>query len=112
MKVFLDTNVLASAAATRGLCADVLREAFASHELIISEQVLKELRRVLSARLVVDQDLVDDFIRLVAVGLQAHVAGLVVDHPSAHGDDVFADLVHQTDFLQGIDATVGQRKID
>ena len=31
MKVFLDTNVLASAAATRGLCADVLREVFASH---------------------------------------------------------------------------------
>lgn len=26
MKVFLDTNVLVSAIATRGLCADVLRE--------------------------------------------------------------------------------------
>jgi putative PIN family toxin of toxin-antitoxin system len=65
MKVFLDTNVLAGAAATRGLCADVLREAFASHELIISEQVLKELRRVLRAKFGVDQDLADDFIRLL-----------------------------------------------
>ncbi len=40
MKVFLDTNVLASAAVTRGLCSDVLREVFASHDLFISEQVL------------------------------------------------------------------------
>jgi putative PIN family toxin of toxin-antitoxin system len=65
MKVFLDTNVLASAAATRGLCADVLREAFASHELIISEQVLKELKRVLRSKFGVDPDLVNDFIRLL-----------------------------------------------
>ena len=39
MRVFLDTNVLAGAAAARGLCADVLRELFASHELIISDYI-------------------------------------------------------------------------
>jgi putative PIN family toxin of toxin-antitoxin system len=65
MKVFLDTNVLASAAATRGLCADVLREVFASHELFISEQVLSELRRVLRLKFGVRQDLIDDFISLL-----------------------------------------------
>jgi putative PIN family toxin of toxin-antitoxin system len=65
MKVFLDTNVLASAAATRGLCADVLREVFASHELFISEQVLNELGRVLKLKFGVGQDLVDDFIWLL-----------------------------------------------
>jgi uncharacterized protein len=61
MKVFLDTNVLASAAATRGLCADVLREVFASHDLLISEQVLSELKRVLKSKFGLSQDLIDDF---------------------------------------------------
>jgi putative PIN family toxin of toxin-antitoxin system len=65
MKVFLDTNVLASAAATRGLCADVLREVFASHELFVSDQVLAELRRVLRLKFGVGQDLIDDFIWLL-----------------------------------------------
>jgi len=65
MKVFLDTNVLASAAATRGLCADVLREVFASHELFISDHVLIELRRVLRLKFGVSQALIDDFIELL-----------------------------------------------
>ena len=65
MKVFLDTNVLASAAATRGLCADVLRQVFASHQLCISEQVLNELNRVLKFKFGVGQDLIDDFIWLL-----------------------------------------------
>jgi uncharacterized protein len=65
MKVFLDTNVLASAAATRGLCADVLRQVFSSHQLFISAQVLNELNRVLHLKFGVDQDLIDDFIWLL-----------------------------------------------
>lgn len=65
MKVFLDTNVLASAAATRGLCADVVREVFARHESIVSEQVLDELRRVLRSKFGLPQTLVGDFIGLV-----------------------------------------------
>jgi predicted nucleic acid-binding protein len=56
MKVFLDTNVLASAAATRGLCADGLRQVFASHQLFISDQVLNELNRVLRFKFGVGQD--------------------------------------------------------
>ncbi len=65
MRVFLDTNILISAAATRGLCADVLREVLASHELLTSAQVLGELRRVLRTKSGVDQDLVDEFIWLM-----------------------------------------------
>ena len=65
MKVFLDTNVLASAAATRGLCADVLREVIASHDLIISEYVLTELKRVLRSKFGVGMDLIDEFIWLL-----------------------------------------------
>ncbi|OGW61927.1 MAG: putative toxin-antitoxin system toxin component, PIN family [Nitrospirae bacterium RBG_16_64_22] len=47
MRVFLDTNVLASAFATRGLCADLVREILAEHDLITGEVVLGELERVL-----------------------------------------------------------------
>jgi len=47
MKIFLDTNVLASAFATRGLCEDVLKEILLSHELIIAEPLLNELEMVL-----------------------------------------------------------------
>ena len=65
MRVFLDTNVLASAAATRGLCADVLREVLASHELLISAQILSELKRVLRTKFGVAQDLIEDFISLI-----------------------------------------------
>ena len=65
MRVFLDTNVLASAAATRGLCADVLREVLTSHELLTSAQVLGELKRVLETKFGVAQDLIHDFISLM-----------------------------------------------
>jgi putative PIN family toxin of toxin-antitoxin system len=65
MKVFLDTNVLVSAATTRGLCADVVREVFASHDLFISDQVLNELKGVLRVKFGVQQDLIDDFIELL-----------------------------------------------
>ena len=51
MRVFLDTNVLVAAFATRGLCADVLRDVLAEHELLVGEVVLIELRRALTRRL-------------------------------------------------------------
>lgn len=47
MRVFLDTNVLASAFGTRGLCADVIRLILAEHELVTAEVVIEELRAVL-----------------------------------------------------------------
>jgi uncharacterized protein len=50
VKVFLDTNVLVSAFATRGLCADLYRNLVLEHELLVGEAVLEELRRVLSER--------------------------------------------------------------
>lgn len=50
MRVFLDTNVLVAAFATRGLCADVVRLVLAEHDLITGEVVLAELAEVLSRR--------------------------------------------------------------
>jgi len=65
VRVFPDTNVQASAAATRGLCADVLREVLTSRELLTSAQVLSELKRVLRTKFGVAQELIDDFISLM-----------------------------------------------
>jgi len=50
VRVFLDTNVLASAFSSRGLCADLLRLIVLEHELVTGEVVLKELRHVLGKK--------------------------------------------------------------
>ena len=51
MRIFLDTNVLVSAFATRGLCADVFEAVLLEHQLITGDRVLVELRRTLRAKL-------------------------------------------------------------
>jgi len=51
VKVYLDTNVLVSAFATRGLCADILHTVMAEHQLIVGEAVLAEVRRVLRQKI-------------------------------------------------------------
>ena len=51
MRVFLDTNVLVSAFATRGLCADLFRHILTEHDLITGEVVIIELRQVLRDRI-------------------------------------------------------------
>lgn len=65
MRVFLDTNVLVSAVASRGLCADVLREILISHELVVSEPLISELSRVLRSKIGVPEDIIDDYIVLL-----------------------------------------------
>ena len=51
MRVYLDTNVLVSALATRGICADILQVVFAEHQLVLGEAVIAELRRVLREKM-------------------------------------------------------------
>lgn len=66
MRVFLDTNVLVSAFATRGLCADVFRHIVAEHSLVTGDVVLKELRRVLRTRIKLPArtvDAIEEFLR-------------------------------------------------
>lgn len=50
MKVFFDTNVIVSAFAARGLCADLMRLVLAEHEVVTGEVNIGELRRVLRDR--------------------------------------------------------------
>ncbi|HET8655122.1 MAG TPA: putative toxin-antitoxin system toxin component, PIN family [Longimicrobiaceae bacterium] len=68
MKIFLDTNVLVSAHATRGLCADVLRVVLAEHELITAEVVLEELERILTSKIRLPQDVVAE----ILISLREH----------------------------------------
>jgi len=65
MKVFLDTNVIASATATRGLCADVLRTVIEFHDLVVSDQLVGELRRVLKDKFGASPDLIADVVWLL-----------------------------------------------
>jgi putative PIN family toxin of toxin-antitoxin system len=63
--VFLDTNVLVSAFATRGLCADVMRVVLAEHQLITVEVVLSELRKALSRRIKLPAATIEDILVLL-----------------------------------------------
>lgn len=65
MRVFLDTNVLVSAFATRGLCADVVRYILAEHELLVGAVVLEELRRVLRTKIKLPSEIVAGIERLL-----------------------------------------------
>ena len=47
MRIFLDTNVLVSAFASRGLCAEVLELVLLDHDLILGRNVLRELEKAL-----------------------------------------------------------------
>jgi putative PIN family toxin of toxin-antitoxin system len=60
VRVFLDTNVLVSAVATRGLAADVLRVVLTEHTLVTGEVVLVELRGALERKLRMPKASVDE----------------------------------------------------
>ncbi len=51
MRVFVDSNVLIAALATRGICVDLLRLVLVDHQLLASKAVFRELRGVLIDRL-------------------------------------------------------------
>jgi len=65
VRVFLDTNVLVSAFATRGLCEDLFRLVLADHELLVGEVVLDEFERVLSEKLGVPSPLVAEAVEML-----------------------------------------------
>jgi uncharacterized protein len=59
MRLFFDTNVLVSAFAARGLCADLLRLALTHHTLLTGEVVIAELRDVLDRKLRLPPDRIE-----------------------------------------------------
>jgi putative PIN family toxin of toxin-antitoxin system len=50
LRVFLDTNVLVSALATRGLCAELYERLLTQHEMVTGEPVIAEVLDVLQRK--------------------------------------------------------------
>ena len=65
MRVFLDTNVLVAAVATRGLCAEIFEIVIQSHELLSSREVVGELSRILREKLRTPEDIANAFVTLI-----------------------------------------------
>jgi putative PIN family toxin of toxin-antitoxin system len=51
VRVFLDANVLVSAFAARGLCADLLEVVLLEHDLVLGRHVLREVSKALRQKL-------------------------------------------------------------
>ena len=88
MKVFLDTNVLVSAMATRGLCADVLREVLTSHQLVVSVPLFNELKRVLCQKLQIPGELIDDAIEILQQDAHFAIPSTLTDVKIRDKDDL------------------------
>lgn len=84
MKVCLDSNVLVSAFATRGLAADVLRVVLAEHELLVPTVVLQEVERVLRDKFGVPPS-------TLAVARQVLESQTIVDRPGMPLDIAIRD---------------------
>jgi putative PIN family toxin of toxin-antitoxin system len=65
VRVFLDTNVLASGLAARGLCAELIEGVFNEHELLTCEPVLQELERVLAQKFRLPDQVIKGFLGLL-----------------------------------------------
>ncbi|MDP2759957.1 MAG: putative toxin-antitoxin system toxin component, PIN family [Sideroxyarcus sp.] len=50
MRVFLDTNVLVSALATRGLCTELYERLLTEHEVVIGEPVVAEVLNIMQRK--------------------------------------------------------------
>ena len=87
MRVFLDTNVVVSAVATRGLCADLLVVLLAEHDLVLGETVLTELHQVLARKIRLPKETIrelDAFLRAQATVVPAATGAA---HPSLDSAD-------------------------
>jgi putative PIN family toxin of toxin-antitoxin system len=88
LRVFLDTNVLVSAFAARGLCADLFELVLLEHELVVGAAVLRELDKALRKKVRLSppraKEIVD-FVRSQAahVARNASLAPLPVDPDDA-----------------------------
>lgn len=65
MRIVLDANVVVAAFAARGLCESILELCLDSHDIILSEHLLKEIRRNLLKRIKLLKKRVDQIIGLL-----------------------------------------------
>jgi putative PIN family toxin of toxin-antitoxin system len=102
LKIALDTNVVVSAVATRGLCADLVQLTHLEHELVVGETVLAELREVLGRKLKLPQTTIDEvesFLRRRAIVIAAGERRPVRDLDAADAAVVAEALAASADAL-------------
>lgn len=87
MKVFLDTNVLVSAFAARGLSADLFELVLMDHELLTGRRVLQELARVLRVKLKLPSPRTAEIVELVESEAAVVVDDAVAADASVGDDD-------------------------
>ena len=66
MRVFLDTNVLVSAFATRGLCSDLFELVLVEHDLVLGCHVIDELSRSLRRKIKLSAGSVKEIVEFVS----------------------------------------------
>ncbi|MBI3569593.1 MAG: putative toxin-antitoxin system toxin component, PIN family [Gammaproteobacteria bacterium] len=65
MRIFLDTNVLASGLATRGLCTELIEGVISNHELLTCKAVLLELQRVLAQKFHIPKPMIREYLNML-----------------------------------------------
>jgi putative PIN family toxin of toxin-antitoxin system len=101
LRVFLDTNVLVSAFAARGLCADLFQLVLLEHELILGRSVLRELSEALQRK-----------IKLPARDVTAIVAFLSDEATElVESSDPVAATVDRDDAIVLGDAVIGHAQV-
>lgn len=86
MRVFLDTNVLVSAFAARGICADLLEVVLLEHDLAIGRCVLRELDRALRQKVKLPADRTAEIIDFIT-GEAASVVEVAQPYRARIDDD-------------------------
>jgi putative PIN family toxin of toxin-antitoxin system len=87
MRVFLDTNVLVAAFATRGICADLFRAVLLEHDLITGEPVLREIQRVLVKKLKFPEPQTREIIRFLRDHAEVTNPKKAASWPETDADD-------------------------
>jgi len=88
LRVSLDTNVLVSAFATRGICEDVLNVVLAEHQLILGEAVLTELPRILTMKMRMHPDVVEEAVAFLRREAAVVSSAPLLDLELRDADDV------------------------
>ena len=88
MKIFFDTNVLASGFATRGLCTELIEGVISNHELLTCEAVLLELQRVLAQKFRLPKPIIREYLDLLRNEGQIVTAGKVARLRFKDPDDI------------------------
>jgi putative PIN family toxin of toxin-antitoxin system len=88
VRVVLDANVLISAFASKGLCAELFRDVLASHQLFLSDYLLGEVHRNLVGKLGVPEPIARDIRDLLAGLVVCPGEQPPVDAPIRDPDDV------------------------